>query len=116
MFIHASTVTNHVINVCFRLKCYLRLSTPASAAFLSLHFSDHPTVQSHGLDEAGSQGDSKGIEVEVVRGKREAVYWEKVPEKVRRGAVAKAIGSMNNKTENKDDKEEGRQRKRRKRG
>ncbi|KAF9498896.1 hypothetical protein BDN71DRAFT_1384863 [Pleurotus eryngii] len=97
-------------------SCYLRLSTPASAAFISLHFSTHPTVQSHGLDEVGSQGDSKGIEVEVVRGKREAVYWEKVPEKVRRGAVAKAIGSINNKTENKDDKEEGRQRKRRKRG
>ncbi|KAG9218583.1 hypothetical protein PLEOSDRAFT_1103792 [Pleurotus ostreatus PC15] len=96
-------------------SCYLRLSTPASAAFLSSHFSTHPTVQAHGLDEAGSQGDSKSIEVEVVRGKREAVYWEKVPEKVRRGAVAKAIGSMNNKSESKDE-EEGRQRKRKKRG
>ncbi|KAF4575385.1 hypothetical protein EYR40_004870 [Pleurotus pulmonarius] len=109
--------------------CYLRLSRSSSAVLLSSHFAAHRTVQSYGLDEVGVQGDGgKGIEVEVVRGKREAVYWEKVPEKVRRGAVVKAVGAVNEggclyadghaegDRGTREDREEGRQRKRRKRG
>lgn len=59
------------------------------------------------------------IDVEVVRGKREAVYWEKVPEKVRRGAVAKvvgAVGESGNVGVERGIEEDSRQRKRRKRG
>ena len=38
-----------------------------------------------------SGSDGKSVQVEVVTGEREAVYWEKVPEKVRRLAVEKAV-------------------------
>ena len=34
---------------------------------------------------------AKRITAELVDGEREALYWHKVPEKVRRGAVRKAI-------------------------
>jgi hypothetical protein len=51
-------------------------------------------VQSHGLDDTGTNtnlddADFKPITVEIVRGRREQLYWEKVPEKVRRQAVQK---------------------------
>jgi ribosomal protein L4 len=32
--------------------------------------------------------------MEIVQGKREELYWEKVPEKVRRQAVQKAISQI----------------------
>lgn len=79
--------------------CYLRLSTPASASLLSTYFASNPTVQANGLDDTGSplssvsssSGDLKPITAEVVLGTREQVYWQKVPEKIRRGAVEKAV-------------------------
>jgi hypothetical protein len=47
--------------------------------------------QADGLDNVGipSTG-SKNIEVELIQGTKEQVYWEKVPEKVRKQALAKA--------------------------
>lgn len=50
-------------------------------------------VQADGLDAVGRtpvQHD-KPIAVEMVLGKKEALYWEKVPEKVRRQAVDKVV-------------------------
>ena len=49
--------------------------------------------QSNGLDDTGTTTDTKSnaIAVELVVGKREEFYWEKVPEKIRRQAVEKAI-------------------------
>ena len=49
-----------------------------------------------GLDSAGaaaSEADPKArpISAELVDGEREALYWNKVPEKVRREAVRKAM-------------------------
>lgn len=35
---------------------------------------------------------AKAIAVELVQGRREEVYWDRVPEKVRRQAVMKALG------------------------
>jgi len=63
------------------------------------HFTKHPITQSRGLDDAGTplQSSEKGamaITMEVVQGKKEALYWERVPEKIRRQAVQKALGNM----------------------
>ncbi|KAJ3502237.1 hypothetical protein NMY22_g18655 [Coprinellus aureogranulatus] len=80
--------------------CYLRLSTPSSAQTLSSHLASNPIIQTSGLDDTGSpssslpssaKNSSKPIAVEVVLGTREQMYWEKVPEKVRRSAVEKAV-------------------------
>jgi len=52
--------------------------------------------QSNSLDDTGTAPDSgsSAIAVELVVGKREEFYWEKVPEKIRRKAVENAVGLM----------------------
>ncbi|KAG0703841.1 hypothetical protein DFH29DRAFT_771158, partial [Suillus ampliporus] len=72
-------------------SCYLRLASPEHACTLVDCFSSQAIVQSHGLDDIGkSPGASeKAITAEIIEGKKEEVYWEKVPEKVRRQAVEK---------------------------
>jgi len=57
------------------------------------YFDARPRTQTHGLDATGRTPlqDDKPIAVERVRGKKEELYWEKVPEKVRRQAVDKVI-------------------------
>ena len=54
---------------------------------------DRPLVQRQGLDTVGApaESDEKPISAEVVDGEREELYWNKVPEKVRREAVRKGI-------------------------
>jgi hypothetical protein len=76
------------------MQCFLRLSTPQHAQLLVDHFAKHLHHQSHGLDEAGTRSlDAKegSITTELVLGKREELYWQKVPEKVRKQAVQKAL-------------------------
>lgn len=53
-------------------------------------------VQSHGLDDIGKTPgvSQKAITTEIIEGKKEEVYWEKVPEKVRRQAVEKAVKAL----------------------
>ncbi|KAG6902215.1 hypothetical protein C0995_003047 [Termitomyces sp. Mi166 len=77
-------------------SCHLRLATPKHAHILVDHFLSNPTVHSTGLDDTGkpSDGASPPVLIELVTGKREQLYWEKVPEKVRRLAVQKALASM----------------------
>lgn len=52
--------------------------------------------QSYGLDDIGAATGAKSnaIVVELVAGKPEEFYWEKVPEKIRRQAVEKAVSLM----------------------
>ncbi|EAU80548.1 hypothetical protein CC1G_09945 [Coprinopsis cinerea okayama7 len=79
--------------------CHLRLSTPQQAEKLASHFNNSPIIQTSGLDDQGSPSsestsknpDLKPIAIEIVRGKREEMYWQKVPEKIRRGAVEKSL-------------------------
>ncbi|KAG2155147.1 uncharacterized protein EDB93DRAFT_1239404 [Suillus bovinus] len=80
-------------------SCYLRLASPEHGRVLVDRFSSQPVVQSHGLDDIGkTPGTSqKAIATEIIEGKKEEVYWEKVPEKVRRQAVEKAIKAPNGK-------------------
>ena len=74
-------------------QCHIRLKTPVHAQILVDYFSSRPTLQSRGLDDAGSilsksSSDlGKAIKMEVVQGRREELYWEKVPPKVRQQAL-----------------------------
>ncbi|KAI0355487.1 hypothetical protein OH77DRAFT_1480149 [Trametes cingulata] len=80
-------------------SCHIRLSTPHHALTLVSAFQTRPVVQSQGLDSAGTpvpegcseEERAKAISMELVQGTREELYWSKVPEKVRREAVRKAI-------------------------
>jgi hypothetical protein len=56
------------------------------------YFTEHPTVQNSSLDDAGAPPSTRGtrtkaIEIELVDGKREELYWMKVPDRVRVVAV-----------------------------
>ncbi|OJA18089.1 hypothetical protein AZE42_04161 [Rhizopogon vesiculosus] len=104
--------------------CYLRLASPDHARALVDHFSSQPVVQSHGLDDAGKNfgASEKAITTEIIEGKKEEVYWEKVPEKIRRQAVEKAVKVLSGNQPpisahpTQVHSEESRSRKRRKRG
>ncbi|KAI0920790.1 hypothetical protein AcW1_005034 [Taiwanofungus camphoratus] len=73
-------------------SCYLRLASSMHARHLVAFFSNNPKVQSEGLDSIGIVTLNKGkpIAMEIVEGTREELYWNKVPQKVRRRAVEKA--------------------------
>ncbi|EKM59920.1 uncharacterized protein PHACADRAFT_206140 [Phanerochaete carnosa HHB-10118-sp] len=74
--------------------CHIRLAAPHYTEQLVKFFSDNPIVQTEGLDSTGTRrtdGKQKAIIVELVSGEREELYWAKVPEKVRRQAVEKAV-------------------------
>jgi len=71
--------------------CYLRLSTSESARGLVNQFAETQILQSDGLDAIGTKGvKSNAISMELVQGRREELYWEKVPLKIRQQAIAKA--------------------------
>ena len=100
-------------------QCYLRLSSPPLAELLVALSSESPKAQIQGLDGEGGEpsAERKAVVVELVTGQREELYWGKVPEKVRRQAVAKAVASMRDQetTEGTEtsEEQEGRKRKRR---
>ncbi|KAI0690860.1 hypothetical protein BC835DRAFT_1362779 [Cytidiella melzeri] len=73
--------------------CYLRLATPKHADKLVKYFSVSFVVQANGLDDVGSSqpGEGRAVTIEMVDGTREELYWLKVPEKLRRQAVEKAV-------------------------
>ncbi|KAI5117043.1 hypothetical protein M0805_007900 [Coniferiporia weirii] len=72
--------------------CYLRLATPTYANTLVAHFSAHKIAQRDALDGEGVTvaPNTPSIEVELVQGKKEEMYWEKVPDNIKKRAVAKA--------------------------
>ncbi|KAI6024503.1 hypothetical protein EDC04DRAFT_2573964 [Pisolithus marmoratus] len=74
-------------------SCYLRLTSPHHTSILTEHFMRHPCVQASGLDDTGRApgGNEQTIRMELIEGKREALYWNNIPEKVRRQAVARAL-------------------------
>jgi xRRM domain len=69
------------------------LKSPLHAQILVDHFTRDPKKQTHGLDDIGTAVDphTDAIIMEIVRGRREELYWEKVPEKVRRKAVLESV-------------------------
>jgi len=74
-------------------KCFLRIRSSREASALVEHFNTHLLAQSTGLDADGAvpSVQTKHIFVELIEGKREELYWEKVPEKARRQAVQNAL-------------------------
>ncbi|KAI6034571.1 hypothetical protein BKA83DRAFT_4191928 [Pisolithus microcarpus] len=74
-------------------SCYLRLASPHHTDILTEHFTRHPTVQVNGLDDTGRapNENEQTIKMELIEGKREALYWKNIPEKVRRQAVEKVL-------------------------
>lgn len=74
----------------------MRLATPKHAQSLAAHFSANLIAQTDGLDDKGGEFTkaNAAIVMEVVEGKREQLYWERVPEKIRRQAVQNAISFM----------------------
>ncbi|KIM75201.1 hypothetical protein PILCRDRAFT_13765 [Piloderma croceum F 1598] len=74
-------------------SCYLRLASPRHSQLLVGRFTSHLTTQERGLDDTGTTHKSNdgAITMEIVQGKREELYWDKVPEKVRKQAVQKAV-------------------------
>ena len=75
------------------LKCFLRVKSPREASTLVEHFNTHLLAQSTGLDADGvvPSVQTKPIVMELIEGKKEELYWEKVPEKARRQAVQDAL-------------------------
>ncbi|KAF9651930.1 hypothetical protein BDM02DRAFT_3110066 [Thelephora ganbajun] len=75
-------------------SCFLRIRSPKEASTLVEHFRINLLAQSAGLDADGvvPPAPTKHIVMELVEGKKEELYWEKVPEKARRQAIQNALG------------------------
>ncbi|KAK0491580.1 hypothetical protein IW261DRAFT_1438413, partial [Armillaria novae-zelandiae] len=84
-------------------SCYLRVATPEHALALTDYFTKAKITQTNGLDSEGSgDTEAKVVTVETVGGRREEIYWEKVPPKVRREAVDKALRLLEPETTRKE--------------
>jgi len=76
-------------------SCYLRLASPHHTQLLIEHFTSVSISQDRGLDDTGTKNNAnQRISMEIVQGKREELYWDKVPEKVRKQAVQRAVGAQ----------------------
>ncbi|KAK0447713.1 hypothetical protein EV421DRAFT_1926874 [Armillaria borealis] len=85
-------------------SCYLRVATQEHARALTDYFTQAKMVQTNGLDSEGSRdAETKAITMETMGGRREEIYWEKVPPKVRREAVDKALRLLEPETTRKDE-------------
>ncbi|KLO07908.1 hypothetical protein SCHPADRAFT_859587 [Schizopora paradoxa] len=95
--------------------CHLRLCSSLSARRLVEHFNAARILQSNGLDADGTKDmdSSNVISMELVQGRREELYWEKVPLKIRQQAIAKATSGAQTTVES-GLEEDTRKRKRRK--
>ena len=74
-------------------KCFLRIRSPREASALVEHFNAHLLAQSTGLDADGvvPSAQTRPIVMELIEGKKEELYWEKVPERARRQAIQNAL-------------------------
>jgi xRRM domain len=92
------------------------MSTPTHAFMLVDYFTRNPMTQTSGLDDHGSNDvkTGKSIVLDVVTGVRESLYWDKVPENVRRQAVMKQLGldTRNGSNDNQGDIERPKKRRR----
>ncbi|KAG8801732.1 hypothetical protein FRC17_006566 [Serendipita sp. 399] len=78
-------------------SCHLRLPHPSPAQQLIDYLNSHNLVQLDGSDAVGTtlssgpEESNRHIVTELVEGRAEAIYWEKVPEKIKRAAISKMI-------------------------
>ena len=69
-------------------QCHVRLSSPVYAKLLVDHFTTNRVVQVDGQDAKGREGETQGsIVAQVVTGRLEEIYWDKVPERIRVDAM-----------------------------
>lgn len=75
----------------------MRLANSSTADTIVEYFFSNKLVQRDSLDSSGSLSTShpktQPLEVELVTGKKEELYWSKVPERIRMQALAKATAS-----------------------
>lgn len=74
-----------------RLQCYIRLTSPEHSNAVISYVSSRSFLQKDGLDVAGTTdipGSQMPIQAELIQGKREKIYWEKVPSKVKQEALS----------------------------
>jgi len=95
-------------------QCHVRVTSPSEASALVSFFSENAIAQRDALDQEGGEPTTLRlpITIELIHGKREELYWEKVPEKTRQAALERLYGSAAVAHENDD----GRKGKRRKKG
>ena len=70
-------------------QCYVRLSNHMCSNRLLAYLHQNSIIQTNALDDAGEGRTGEPLTGELVEGKREALYWDKVPEKIRRVTLAK---------------------------
>ncbi|ESK86518.1 hypothetical protein Moror_9838 [Moniliophthora roreri MCA 2997] len=79
-------------------SCYLRLATPLHAHSIVEYLTKTGVNQTSGLDASGSPATASAsappITAELVLERKEEIYWEKVPLKVRSAAVQKYLEAM----------------------
>ena len=74
-------------------QCHVRLSSPTYASLLVDYLTTHCVVQSSGQDTTGREGEARGcITAQVVTGRLEELYWDKVPERMRMDAMRRMQG------------------------
>ena len=73
---------------------YIRFTSSTHASTFASHFTSNHIRQSSGLDSEGVQcTDKEGVKAEIVTGKKEEMYWMKVPEKIRLAALTTTSSS-----------------------
>lgn len=80
-------------------QCHIRLSHPTQSQAIVSYLSQITLVQTDGNDatmrsqsidsESNERDETRPLVAELVQGRAESIYWEKVPEKIRRAAIAK---------------------------
>lgn len=92
-------------------QCHLRLINSSEAARLVSRFGADVKTGKAQLDALDNQGgspsaDRPSLVAELVQGKREELYWEKVPQKLREKALAAAsLGSQSDSLRDNNDEE-----------
>lgn len=87
--LYAHHILSLVLCLIQNVQCHLRVASPQHATTLVAWFEERDITQVTGLDGAGASGTTR-LRMEVVQGRQEELYWEKVPLKVRREAMGKA--------------------------
>jgi xRRM domain-containing protein len=77
-------------------QCHIRVSHPTQSQAIVSYLAQTTLVQSDGNDATirsqsiYTEDETRPLVAELVQGRAESIYWEKVPEKIRRVAITKS--------------------------
>jgi len=77
-------------------QCHIRVSHPTQSQAIVSYLAQTTLVQSDGNDATmrsqsiDTEDEIRPLVAELVQGRAESIYWEKVPEKIRRVAITKS--------------------------